>query len=166
MRASPEEYFRNQGLTPMNWEEVLKAVEARLAPAELPNFQRLHRSFTGYPVEPTCRAFYDFSAAHGLSDLLASFRFERLCRISACMFGLVLGGKKIFDIGAGGGYLAGYLQAELGADVSVTDWSAESRKFLKKAGFTTYENEFDADLSGKHFDFILCADSLGEVNAD
>ncbi len=166
MRASPQDYFRRQGLKPLNWDEVLKVVESRLASPNLPVFQRLHRSFVGYPVEHTCRAFYDFCVSHGLSDLLASFRFERLCRIGACLSGLVLRERNILDIGAGGGYLAGYLKEELGANVSVADWSAESRKHLQTAGFETFATELDPGLSGKQFDFILAADSLGEVNAD
>jgi len=166
MRVTPENYFRRQGLKPMDWNEVLKVVESRLASPDISIFQRLHRNFVGYPVERTCRAFYDFCTSSGLSDLLASFRFERLCRISTCASGFIVPGKEVLDIGAGGGYIAGYLSEERGARVSASDWSPECRKHLMDKGFQTFVNPNDAKLSGKQFDVLFAADSLGEVHAD
>jgi hypothetical protein len=166
MAATPEAYFRRNGLKPLTWEEVLHTVEAKLTPSDLETFRRRHRNFVGYPVEHTCRAFYDFAGKHDLLDLLASFRFERLCRIAACLSPLPLRGCSILELGAGGGHLSGYLREELGADVSVTDWCTENLFALEEEGFETFTGPQDASSRRKRFDFILCADSLGEVNAD
>jgi len=166
MMASPEDYFRRNGLKPMPWGEVLHAIETRLAPSALETFRRLHRNFIGYPVEHTCRAFYDFAGKHDLLDLLASFRFERLCRIAASLSPLPLRGCSVLELGAGGGHLSGYLREELGADVSVADWCTENLRALETEGFEIFMDAKDAALRRKRLDFILCADSLGEVNAD
>jgi SAM-dependent methyltransferase len=166
MPASPQAYLRRHGLKPLKWDEVLRAVETRLPPPDRALFLRRHRNFTSYPAEQTCRAFYDFIGARGLTDLLASFRFHRLCRLGDCLSSLSLRGRSVLDLGAGGGYLSGYLREELGADVSLTDWSPESLRRLKEMDFKTFTGPADAELQGKSFDLILCADSLGETNSD
>ncbi len=166
MTASPEDYFRRNGLKPMSWNDVLNAIELRLTPSDLETFRRRHGNFVAYPVEHTCRAFYDFAGQHDLLDLLASFRFERLCRIAASLSPLPLRGLPVLELGAGGGHLAGYLREELGADVSVSDWCRENLRALEAEGFEAFADAGDAVSKGKRFDFILCADSLGEVNAD
>ncbi len=150
----------------MTWDEVLQAIEGRLSATDLETFKRRHRNFVGYPVEQTCRAFYDFAATNSLLNLLASYRFERLCRIAACLSPLPLRNRKVLELGSGGGHLAGFLREELGAEVTVMDWSLQTIHYLKAAGFKTLSSPNDADAREKSFDFIVCADSLGEVNSD
>ena len=166
MTATFEQYLRHRGLKPMSWNEVLRAVEAKLTPADLAIFQRVHRSFTAYPMEHTCRAFYDFAAEKDLLELLACFRYERLQLVGECLSPLPVRGRKVLELGAGGGYLSGYFREELGADVSVADWSVKSLHRLEQTGFRILSNAADAALQKIRFDFILCADCLGEVNAD
>ena len=157
MPASPQAYLRRHGLKPLKWDEVLRAVETRLPPPDRALFLRRHRNFTSYPAEQTCRAFYDFIGARGLTDLLASFRFHRLCRLGDCLSSLSLRGRSVLDLGAGGGYLSGYLREELGADVSLTDWSPESLRCLKEMDFKTFTGPAYAELQGRCESLALCA---------
>ncbi len=144
----------------MDWQQVLQVIEARLPPDDLATFRRLHKSFTGYPMNHTCAAFYDFIATRELSDLLGSFRFQRMTQIGESLSTLPLKGRHVLDVGAGGGYLAEYMRDELGAQVRVTDLSTQSLRRLERSGFQLLSNQ------AKTFDYILCADSLGEVNSD
>ena len=156
---SPESHFRQQGLSPLTWEEVLAIVEQKLTPTETQTFQRLHRAFAAYPVAHTVRGFYDFAAQRDLLPLLAGFRFDRLVNIAGALSTFDFTGKRVLDYGAGGGYLAAYLRA-LGAEVVVDDHSATTLRRLEQYGHKLLGENTNA------FDVILCADSLGEINAD
>jgi hypothetical protein len=160
---SPESFFRAHGLEPLAWDAVLTRVGERLGPAEADTFARLHRAFVAYPAEHTCRAFYDFCARRDLLDLLASYRFDRLCDIAASLSQtdpeLPLRGARVLDWGAGGGALAAWLRDERGAQVSASDLSPATAERLAARGFPP-------PAPGETFDFILCADSLGEIHAD
>ncbi len=148
----------------MTWQGVLAAVDARFASADAHRFARLHRAFIAYPAQHTCRSFYDFVAEHGLHDLLACYRFQRLVRIAESLQGAALHGATILDFGAGGGFLGGYLRDALDAKVFVADLSPVSLKTLASKGFTIFDPASAAPPP--RFDLILCADSLGEVHAD
>ena len=157
--VSPESHLRQQGLAPLDWREVLSRIEQKLTPPETQTFQRLHRAFAAYPAAHTVRAFYDFAAQRDLLPLLASFRFDRLVNLAGALSTYSFAGKRVLDFGAGGGYLAAYLRA-LGAEVAVADHSTATLRRLEALGHTVLEENAAA------FDFILCADSLGEINAD
>ncbi len=159
--SSPDAFFRSLGLEPLAWDEVLRRAEARLGD-EAPVFARLHRAFTGYPAEHTARAFYDFAARNGLHALLASHRFHRLVAVAESLRDLPLEGAAALDAGAGGGFLAAWLRDARGARVAVSDLSPASEAALSARGFPLLREE----PAGARFDFVLCADSLGEVNAD
>jgi SAM-dependent methyltransferase len=157
---SPAGYFRSRGLEPLEWDEILRRVEAALG-AEAGEFERRHRAFAAYPTEHTARAFYDLVARRGLHPLLASHRFERLAAIAESLRSLPLDGARALDVGAGGGFLAGWLR-EAGARVTVSDLSPLTEEALAAQGFALSRNA----SPDARFDLILCADSLGEVNAD
>ncbi len=157
---SPESQLRQQGLTPLTWEEVLALIEQKLTPTETQTFQRLHRAFAAYPAAHTVRAFYDFAAQRDLLALLASFRFDRLVNLAGALSTYSFTGKTVLDYGAGGGFLAAYLRAQ-GAAVSVADFSSITLGRLETLGYPIAAPPF-----APSFDIILCADSLGEINAD
>lgn len=150
----------------MTWDETLLAIERRLSPADLETFKRRHRNFVDYPMDHTCRAFYDFAAKHALLDLLASYRFERLRRIGSHLSTLALRDRHVLELGAGGGYLAAFLRDECGARVSVMDLSPETVKILSAAGFEILSTSDNLEPKSDRLDFIVCADSLGEINSD
>jgi SAM-dependent methyltransferase len=162
-RVTPEAYLRSRGLEPLPWDEVLRRIEARLAgraaPGDSETFARLHRAFVAYPAESTARAFYDLAAREGLHPLLASHRLHRLKAIAETLAGAVPHGARVLDFGAGGGFLAGYLRDALGAEVAVADLSPVTGAALAQQGFIS-------PAPADRFDFILCADSLGEIHAD
>jgi SAM-dependent methyltransferase len=159
---SPESHLRQQGLTPLAWDEILTLVEQKLTPTESQTFQRLHRAFAAYPAAHTVRAFYDFAAQRDLLALLAGFRFERLVDLAGALSTQALAGRRALDYGAGGGYLAAYLRAA-GAEVTVADFSPATLRRLETLGYPVVAGEVPP---APDFDLILCADSLGEVNAD
>jgi SAM-dependent methyltransferase len=160
---SPESYLRSQGLAPLTWDEVLRAVEQKLTPTEAQTFQRLHRAFAAYPTAHTVRSFYDFAAQRDLSALLACYRFDRLVDLAAALATQPLRGARVLDVGAGGGYLTAYLRDALGAEVAVQDASPATLRRLEARGHRV-PGEGAGD--GGAFDCIVCADSLGEINAD
>jgi len=145
----------------MTWEEVLRRIESRLSPQETAAFARLHRGFTAYPTEHTCRAFYDFAARHDLLTLLASHRFDRLASLLASLREHIApqAPGPALDVGAGAGLLAAWLRDAAGFTVSAVDLSPAVAERLGAAGFA-------APAPGATFDLVLCADSLGEINAD
>ncbi len=166
--TSPASFFLSLGLEPLAWEEVLRRAEARLgekASNKTSEFARLHRAFVAYPTERTARAFYDFVAGNDLHGLLACHRFDRLVAIAESLDAsrpFPLDGSSILDIGAGGGFLATWLRDARGARVAVSDLSPASEAALAAQGFESLR-----DLpEDRRFDFILCADSLGEVHSD
>jgi SAM-dependent methyltransferase len=162
--ASPESLLRRQGLASLTWEEVLLRIEQKLTPLETQTFQRLHRAFAAYPAAHTVRAFYDFAAQRDLLALLAAFRYNRLVDIVAALSVFSFEGRRVLDFGAGGGYLAGVLR-DLGAEVSVADISPATLRRLESRGHSVFRIPEDV-TAGRLFDFIVCADSLGEINAD
>lgn len=159
--TSSSDYFRSRGLAPLAWDEALRRIEAALG-AQAEAFARRHRAFVAYPAEHTARAFYDFAARHGLHPLLASHRFDRLAAIAASLRDFPLDGAAILDAGAGGGFLAGWLRDGQGARITVSDLSPASEEALAAQGFPLLRDA----AAETRFDLILCADSLGEVNAD
>lgn len=159
---SPESHLRQQGLAPLAWNEILARVEQKLTPTESQTFQRLHRAFAAYPAAHTVRAFYDFAAQRDLLGLLAGFRFDRLVDLAGALSTQALAGRRVLDYGAGGGYLAGYLRAA-GAEVTVADFSPATLLRLETFGYPALAGDAPPVPD---FDLILCADSLGEVNAD
>jgi SAM-dependent methyltransferase len=160
---SPESHLRQQGLAPLAWEEILARVEQKLTPTESQTFQRLHRAFAAYPAAHTVRAFYDFAAQRDLLALLAGYRFDRLVDLAGALSLQGLAGKRVLDYGAGGGYLAAWLRAA-GAEVTVADFSPATLRRLEGLGYPALADT--AATSAARFDRIVCADSLGEVNAD
>lgn len=164
MIPSPEAFLRARGLDPLVWETVLTRVGERSGPAGEAGFARLHRAFTAYPTEHTCRAFYDLAARYDLHDLLAGYRFDRLRALleavdASCGDRLARGGTRVLDIGAGGGYVAAWLRDVRHAVVSATDLSPLTAARLEASGFPP-------PAPGETFDLVVCADSLGEINAD
>jgi SAM-dependent methyltransferase len=160
---TPESLLRQQGLSPLTWDEVLLRTERQLTPVEAGTFQRLHRALAAYPTAHTVRSFYDFAAGRGLLPLLASFRFDRLVNITAALALQNLSGKKVLDFGAGSGALAGPLVSG-GAIVVATDFSSATLRHLEARGLRTVDGEHLGEEAP--FAVILCADSLGEIHAD
>jgi SAM-dependent methyltransferase len=160
---TPESHLRQQGLAPLAWDEILTRIEQKLTPTESQTFQRLHRAFAAYPAAHTVRAFYDFAAQRDLLALLAGFRFDRLVDLAGALSMQDFAGKRVLDYGAGGGYLAAYLRAA-GADVTVADFSTATLRRLEALGYPLLAGAGEAPAAP--FDRIVCADSLGEVNAD
>lgn len=162
---TPEEFLRARGVEPLAWEDVLRRVETRLAPADAAAFARAHRAFVAYPAEHTARAFYDLAARHDLLGLLAGARHARLAAILAAVAedvaaaGTRARAARALDVGAGGGFAAAWLRDVLGMTVRATDLSPATAARLDGLGF-------GAPDPGETFDLVLCADSLGEVHAD
>jgi hypothetical protein len=161
---TPESYLHARGLEPLSWDEVLRRVEARLGGDNADTFARLHRAFTAYPAEHTCRAFYDFAARRDLHGLLACYRFDRLTSVAEALTDLTLRGARVLDWGAGGGFLTGWLRDGRGAEVFAADLSPATVVALAQQDFPSPRSGQKAD--DERFDIILCADSLGEIHAD
>ncbi len=156
---TPESFLRLRGFAPLPWEEVLQRIERQLGPEFAPVFARLHRAFVAYPVEHTCKAFYDFVARHQLLDLLGCHRFDRMVLLAASLEMNVPSGARVLDYGAGGGVLAQWLRETKQASISALDLSPAVSAGLAAKGFSP-------PLAGETFDVLLCADSLGEIHAD
>ena len=161
LRPSPEAFLRARDVVALDWEDVLRRIEARLDPSDAEAFARAHRAFVAYPAEHTARAFYDLAARHGLAPLLACARHARLVDILDAIAALRAGleGSRALDVGAGGGFAAAWMRDVLGMTVRASDLSPATTTRLDAAGFP-------APVAGETFDLILCADSLGEVHAD
>ncbi len=151
--------LRQLGLSPLTWGEVLEQIAKRLGPTQGDSFSRLHRNFVAYPTETTLKKFYAFCYQNRLEDLLASFRFERLARILATLQATLGSGGRFLDVGAGGGYALRWLQSQKPAlELAATDWAIEAQA-LWPVGTYLFETQAT-------YDFILCADSLGEIHGD
>jgi SAM-dependent methyltransferase len=166
MPPPPANHYRARGREPLERDEVLRRAEARLGAEDSAAFARRHGALVAYPTEHTARAFYDFAARHDLTGLLACHRFHRVIAIaeSLRMFSpeLPLDGAAILDVGAGGGFLAGWLRSAYDARVTVSDLSPATEDALAAQGFPLLR---DAQAATR-YDLVLCADSLGEIHAD
>lgn len=155
------------GLKPMTWAEVLKTVQAKLEAPDREKFQRLHRNFVGYLSPDTLGRFYGFVFAHGLQLDVNNFRFTRLEGILEVLLGLLPSGQRILDVGAGSGLIATVLLKQKSPKTCVMqDPVSEVRDFLLSMGFPVLPHPAPEAPPVTPFDFILCIDSLGEINSD
>lgn len=164
------------GLTPATWNETLKTIENKLSSEDWKTFSRLHKSFASYRTDHTLCRFYNFVFKHDLQIEINQHRFSRMVGILNGLATVLEPGKKILEIGAGTGLIAQIIQQHFSPSVySVHDMCSEVSLYLSKQGFKTLPSPnpestptptpaFDSPPNS--FNFIICADSLGEINAD
>lgn len=158
--------LRRQGLAPLAWKNSLSAIQARLSPAEMERFSRAHKNFVGYRSESTLDRFYGMVFRLGLQNEVNGYRFDRLAGILEDAFAAVAPGESILDVGAGGGYL-GAILVRLRAPRAYVAYDPISavRDGLAAQGLSVLPHP-PPPRPEWPFDAILCADSLGEINAD
>ncbi len=157
------EELDNLVLPRLSWEEAVREMESRLSQDTFLVFQRLHRSFVHYRSPRNVEKFYGFIYMHGLQDLLLRFRRPRLEQIGIGFFQTLGASRSVLEIGAGTG-IWGELLRRVGPEVDYAAYDAcqESREFMRARGFKICE----PDPERAQFEILLCADSLGEENAD
>ncbi|MDB5106806.1 MAG: hypothetical protein JWP91_4495 [Fibrobacteres bacterium] len=167
-KADIERELRNQGLEPRTWSQTLDAIKAKLEKPDWEAFSRLHRNFVGYRSDTTLSRFYGFVFTHGLQIAVNDFRFRRLTAILEDLLPELTPGLAILDVGAGAGIIAAVVKRNCAPrSYTVQDPCREVRDELAAQGYATLPHPVpDAPASDTRFDVILCADSLGEVNAD
>lgn len=163
----PKEELLALGLKPMAWDEVLKAVQEKLGPADRDLFLRHHRNFVGYLSQDTLERFYAFVFSHDLHLEVNGFRFHRIEGILEILLSRIVPGQCILDVGAGAGLIAAILLNRCMPKTYVTqDLCRGARDFLLSMGFAVLPHPAPERPPGGLFDLILCADSLGEINSD
>jgi hypothetical protein len=166
-RMDAAEELQRQGVSPKTWPEVMAAVKASLDPAAWETFSRLHKNFTGYRSESTLNRFYAFVFSHGLQREVNGFRHGRLLGILTDLVRELAPGLAILDVGAGAGIIAGAVIRHFAPKAYVVqDACAGVRDELKAQGLTVLPHPAPAAPEGGPFDLLICADSLGEINAD
>lgn len=161
----PGRELASQGLKPLQWADVLNAIQAKLTPEDWKTFTRLHRNFVGYSSEATLTRFYDFVFSRGLQLDVNCFRFHRLEKILAGL-SAQRSGARILDVGAGAGIVAEAARKWLSpSGYAAQDICAEARAHLAAKGLRVLPHP-PAAAPIEPFDLILCADSLGELNSD
>ncbi len=129
-------------------------------------FRRLHSNFIAYPTRSTLMRFYDFVFKHDLQNLLSGFRAGRIESIWNRLRLLLQPGLTGLDFGAGPGTLTALWREHYApVRLCVYDLSGEALGYLETLGFETFLMDASEPETGK-FDFILCADSLGEIHSD
>jgi hypothetical protein len=146
------------GLQPLTWDEVLLQVESRLGKPQLEIFRRYHRSFIAYPTPATLQRFYDFCYSHRLHDLLASYRFDRLARVLETLNLLVKPGLRLLEVGAGGGFLLGFLKSEK------APCALSAYDLAPKAGELWSGLDLQSMQPDSLYDGVIFADCLGEIH--
>lgn len=158
--------LRRQGLEPKTWKEALEAIRSRLSPSDMERFSRAHRNFVAYRSDSTLDRFYGTVFSLGLQHEVNGHRFGRLITILEDLFAETLPGEAILDLGAGAGYLAAALLRHRAPRAYVVyDPVPAVRDELLAQGLAVLPHP-PPGAPEPTFDLILCADSLGEVNAD
>ncbi len=164
---NPETLLLSLGLRPLTWGQVLLEVEEKLSAPDWETFRKLHRIFVGYGSEENLLRFYAFVYNKGLEGILNGFRFDRLQSILSELSPKMQPGLRILDVGAGSGFLATAILSQFAPKEYVTqDLCPEIRMHLLIKGLAVLPHPAPVEPPGGPFDVILCADSLGELNAD